>query len=267
MGSRIYLDGDGTAAGADASGTGLMFGADGPAGDDVRIGFVAGVGQGSIDTDRSVGSIDVDSYYLGLHGASQMGPLSLKAGLAYSRNQLEIRREVAVDGFTDQLDAAYDADLTQVYAEASYALSLRNGLSLSPYAGLTHAILSTEAFAEEGGAAALTSDASTEKASFATLGLRASGDLGQDEGRDLGWTAAASWQHAFGDQAATRRMSLADGGAFVVSGASIGRNTAALSVGLSMAVGESGRLGMGYRGQVSGDMSANSLTADFTMRF
>lgn len=267
MGSRTQLDGDGNAAGVNASGTGLMFGADGPAGDDGRVGFVAGVGNGSIDADRGVGSIDVDSYHLGLHGASQMGQLSLKAGLAYSRNQLETSREVALDGFADQLDATYDADLTQVYAEASYALAPRNGISLSPYAGLTHAILSTDAFTETGGAAALSSAAAKEEATFATVGLRASGDLGQAETPDLGWTVSASLQHAFGDQTADRRLSLADGGALLVSGAPIGRNTAALAVGLNMAVGEAGELDVGYRGQVSGDMSTSNLTAAFTMRF
>ncbi|TJZ91425.1 autotransporter domain-containing protein [Paracoccus gahaiensis] len=266
-GSRAELDGDGNAAGVEASATGLMFGADGPVGEDARVGFVAGVGQGRIDTGRGTGRIEADSYHLGLHGASQMGALSLKAGLAYSRNQLDSRREVAVDSFTDQLRAAYDADLTQVYAEASYALTPRDGIRLAPYAGLTHAVLSTDGFAERGGAAALTSEDSTEKASFATLGLRASGDLGEDAARDLGWTVAASWQHAFGDQTAERQMSLSGGGAFLVSGAPIGRNAAALSVGLDMAVGRNGRLGMGYQGQVSGDMSANSLTADFTLLF
>ncbi|MCJ8140865.1 autotransporter domain-containing protein [Falsirhodobacter halotolerans] len=260
-GTRARLDGRGPSY--DTTGGGLFVGADGMTDDRARIGFMIGVGQSSVDRKGSDASTDVDSLHMGLYAGTEVGAVALRGGIAYSHNQLETERSVVLDGFSDRLMADYDADLTQIFAEVSTAMTRTQRVELRPFAALTHAILSTDSFAETGGAAALQVQGDTSRATFATVGLRAKGEIDARSG----WNAEVSWQHAFGDITPERRAAFAGGADFAVSGAPIGENSARIALGTDLAISETARVGIAYDGQFSDEHTAHVLRADFRMRF
>ncbi|PIL14327.1 hypothetical protein P775_26850 [Puniceibacterium antarcticum] len=265
-GARTKFDSDDNAASYDVNGGGVFFGADGLVSGDLRLGVLTGWGKSSVDSDRTTGSVDIESYHVGVYGGTEIGKLSLRAGAAYSLNQLETKRSVNIGSFSDTLKADYDSGLTQFFGEASYALELGNQIQMSPFANLSHAILSTDSFSENGGAAALSADDNTSEATFTTAGVRASGNFDQDK-TALRWNAMASWQHVFGDATPESEMAFANGGSFLVAGAPIGRDAARISFGVDIKISDNTDFGVSYQGQFSNDMSSNGLKADFSLRF
>ncbi|MHC1551240.1 autotransporter domain-containing protein [Phyllobacterium sp. K27] len=265
-GVRSHFGSDGNASSYDLSGGGVFIGGDGFVTENLRLGIMTGWGRSELNSARTRGSADIDSYHIGVYGGTDIGQLSLKAGADYSLSQIETKRSLTLGSFSDKLRADYNAGLVQFFGEASYAFKLGEQVKLAPFANLSHSILSTDGFSEAGGAAALSSTDSDAQATFSTVGLRASGDLGLDEA-GMSWDAMASWQHVFGDTTPESRMSLAKGGSFSVSGAPIGRDTAKLSAGIGMKISQSVDVSVSYHGEFSEENTQNSVRTDFKLRF
>lgn len=265
-GMRSRFGSDGNAASYDLSGGGVFIGGDGFVAEDMRLGLMAGWGHSTLESRRTSGSTDIDSYHIGIYGGKDIGQLSLKAGAAYSFNQIDTNRSIFMNGFRDSLNADYDAGLAQFFGEASYAFQLGQQVELSPFANLSHAILSTDGFSEKGGAAALSATDSDARATFTTVGLRAAGnfDLGA---KVMTWNTMAGWQHTFGDVTPESRVSFAGGDSFLVSGTPIGRDAAKVSLGIGMKISENADFGISYHGEFSKDVTENKARADFKLRF
>ncbi|ORE90092.1 autotransporter domain-containing protein [Aurantimonas sp. 22II-16-19i] len=260
------FDGNDNTASYDLNGGGVFFGGDGYVADNLLLGLMTGWGRSSLDSDGNAGSADIDSYHVGIYGRTGLGGVSVKAGAAYSFSQVDTERSLNFGGFSDKLEADYDAGVTQFFGEASYSLALSETSELAPFVNLSHAIVSTDDFSETGGAAALSGEDGDAQATFTTVGLRASGDFNL-AGTALTVDAMAGWRHAFGDLEPEARMTLSNGGSFTVEGAPIGRDAAKVSVGVGMKLSDSADFGVSYHGEFSGDASESKARADFTFRF
>ena len=265
-GSLGQFDGNDNTASYDLNGGGVFFGGDGYVADNLLLGLMTGWGRSSLDSGGVAGSADIDSYHVGIYGRTGVGQLSFKAGAAYSFSQIDTERSLNFGGFSDKLEADYDAGVTQFFGEVSYELALSEAVKLDPFANLSHAILSTDDFSENGGAAALSGNDSNAHATFTTVGLRASSDFNLGS-TPLTVNAMAGWQHAFGDLTPETRMTLAEGGNFTVEGAPIGEDAAKVSLGIGVKLSDSANFGVSYHGEFSKDASANKARADFTFRF
>ncbi|TWD55771.1 outer membrane autotransporter protein [Agrobacterium vitis] len=265
-GARTHFGSDGNAASYDLSGGGVFFGGDGFVADHVRLGALTGWGHSELNNDRTSGSSNIDSYHIGVYGGVDIGQLALNAGAAYSLNQTDVKRSVSFGNFSDRLTSDYNSGLAQFFGEASYAVKLNDQLTLSPFANLSHAILSTNGFSEKGGAAALSSSDNDARATFSTVGLRTSGDFDLDD-TPMTWNATAGWVHTYGDTTPESRLSLAKGGSFLVSGAPIARDAAKVSAGVGMKLSENVNFGLSYHGEFAKDNSENAVRADLKIRF
>ncbi len=263
-GTRTRLGGDANAASVHADQGGVLVGANGHVGDDWTLGIVTGWGRSAIDTPR--GAADVTTYHAGLYGEVDLGNLSLKAGGAYSYNEIDAQRSVSLGSFSDKLTSDYHAGSAEVFGEASYAFQIDPRLTLSPFANLSHVTLSSDGFRERGGAASLSASDQTEDATFTTLGLRTGGTFAV-QGTEVTWKAMAGWVHAFGDTTPDRSLSFRDGGGFTVVGAPIAEDAARLSLGLGVDLGKAATLGVSYRGEFAKDASSNGVRADLNIRF
>src|SRR5690606_13987209 len=101
------------------------------------------------------------------------------------------------------------------------------------FASLAHVRLTSEAFSESGGAAALSSGRETLDTTFATVGLRAASQLTL---ASLPATVVSSlgWRHAFGDVEPTATHQFAGGAPFSIAGIPIERNVAIIEAGLQL---------------------------------
>ncbi|MFX5812902.1 autotransporter domain-containing protein, partial [Acinetobacter baumannii] len=86
-------------------------------------------------------------------------------------------RTVAFAGFADSLKGGYKAATAQAFGELGYGIALGatpiGKLAFEPFANLAYVNLTTGAFGETGGAAALTARGDASGVTFTTLGLRA----------------------------------------------------------------------------------------------
>ncbi|TJW37633.1 MAG: autotransporter domain-containing protein, partial [Mesorhizobium sp.] len=264
FGSRAKTDSDGNAAAFDRSNGGLLVGADSLVGD-WRVGLLGGYSHSSFDADARRSSGASDNYHLGLYGGTNWGAIAFRTGAAYSWSSISTKRSVAFNGFADALSADYDAATAQVFGELAYKMDA-DRFHFEPFANLTYVDVKTDGFSEKGGAAALTSQSSNTDATFTTLGLRASTDLG------LGGIKATArgtlgWRHAFGDVTPTSTFAFAGGDAFTIGGVPVARDSAVIEAGFDLQMSTNATLGLYYAGQFGSHATDNGARANLNVRF
>jgi len=251
------IAGNGNAAGLNHSAAGFLVGADVPV-DDWRLGFFGGYSHSDFSLVSGGAAGDSNDYHLGAYGGTLLGDVALRLGASYTWSGITTGRAVAIGSFNDALHGIYNAGTTQVFGEMGYGVAM-DKLSLEPFANLTYVGLTTSAFTEAGGPAALTVRDNTTENMIATLGLRPSMDM------DLAGLAGTlrgmlGWRRTFGTVTPDAQVSFAGGNVFGVSGVPTARDAAALEAGLDVTVMEGFVLGLTYGGQFS------SRTTDQTAR-
>jgi outer membrane autotransporter protein len=260
-GHRGRLSGDDVTT-LDHSGGGLVFGADVEAAG-WRLGVVGGHGLSAMETGWS--SLDASSWHLGAYAGSEIGAITIRSGLVHGWHDIESDRRVSFAGFEDRLSADYGARSLSGFGEVGYRMRTA-ALQVEPYAGLAHIALRTGGYAEEGGAAALTSDAQTQDATMATLGMRMQTDLMVD-GRAVHVGGNLAWRRVLGDAEFTSAHAFAGGSAFEVEGAPIARDAALLGFDLGVPFANGATLSVGYDGQFARSGSQHTVNAGFSLAF
>lgn len=243
------VDGDGNAAGLDRQTGGLFVGADATLADGWRVGLLGGYGIGNYDVADRGSSASVESYNAAIYTGFTAGGFGFRLGADYAVHSIDTDRTIAFTGFSDQDLAAYMSQTGQVFGEVGYKIEV-GAASFEPFAALAHVTQSTDGFSETGGDSALTAEADTVAATFATLGFRAATEI------DLGEATATlsgslGWRHAFGDAAPTSTMSFAGGELFSIAGVPLATDAAVVDLGLDLAVSETATLGASYSGVIS----------------
>jgi outer membrane autotransporter protein len=264
LGSWGHTDSNGNAGSLSTGTSGLLFGGDVPVASIWRVGAMAGYSNTSIDArDTTAGS---DNYHLGAYAGTQRGAFGLRFGAAYTWSDISSNRSVSFSGLADQLRADYDAATAQAFAEIGYRVDAGR-IALEPFANLAFVSLHTGGFAEQGGAAALTSSGSDSDTTISTLGLRPSTQV-TIGGIQASLQGMIGWRHDFGDVTPTSTASFAGGGdAFTVSGAPIARDAAAVEAGLEVNARENLDVWLTYGGQFSSGAIDQSVKGNLVLRF
>ncbi|WP_378943427.1 autotransporter domain-containing protein [Mesorhizobium sp. ANAO-SY3R2] len=241
---------------------GLLFGGDAAAGDNWRLGATGGYSRTSFHAEAASGSSQ--NIHLGAYGGAAYGALALRAGAAYTWHDIETDRDVAFAS-PSRLSADYDAGTAQAFSEIGYQTDAGR-FRFEPFAGLGYASVRTDGFSEKGGAAVLSSAASTFDTAFSTLGLHAATDF------NLGTVSASArgtlgWRHAFGDVTPTASLAFAGGGAFTVEGLPIARDALLLEAGIDTTVSQAATLGLSYAGQIASETQDHTFSADLSVKF
>ncbi|MDW6025396.1 autotransporter domain-containing protein [Mesorhizobium sp. BAC0120] len=265
FGSWGQLDGDGNAGNLSHDTGGFLVGVDAPVFDTWRLGVLGGYSRSSFSARDRASSGDSDNYHLGLYGGTQSGNLGLRAGLAYTWQDISTSRTIAFPGFSDRLASGYRAGTFQAFGDLGYRLDASLA-SFEPFANLAHVSLHTDGFTEQGGAAALHGDGQTTNTTFSTLGLRAATNF------DLGGVAMTArgllgWRHAFGDLTPLSTQALSVGDAFTIAGVPIAEDAAVIEAGLDFKPAPTTILGLSYSGQIAQDARQHGFRADFNVRF
>ncbi|UNK79197.1 autotransporter domain-containing protein [Sphingopyxis granuli] len=266
FGSWGHTGSDGNAARLDRSGGGLLMGADGAFGGNVRVGAVTGYSRTTLDVDARGSSGQIDSYHLGVYVGGQWAAAALRTGIAYSWQDMHMMRGVAFPGVGDVARAGYDGGTFQAFGELGYSLDLGR-TRIEPYASVAYVRARSDAFSETGDDARLTGAKAATDATFSTLGLRAATgfELG---GREATLRAGAGWRHAFGSSTPLTVMRYAGGGdAFMIAGMPVMRDAATIDAGLNVAISGKASLGISYSGQLGSGLSDQTARASFVFRF
>jgi outer membrane autotransporter protein len=259
-------DGDANASGVTSSTGGVMFGIDGPVADSSwRVGVMGGYSRTNFDQDGENSSGDSDNYDIGVYGGNRWGPLALRLGALYTRQNLSTQRSVVFPGFAETLGADYDADSAQAFGELGYTID-SGPVKFEPFGNLAYVHLHTDGFSESGGSAALNSDAENSGITFTTLGLRSSRDF------MLGGVAAVArgslgWRHAFGDTDTLSTFSFAGGSDFTVAGNAVARDALVLEAGMDFTINPFFTVGLTYSGDYAKAAINQTVKTTLSMKF
>lgn len=264
FGGSSETDTDGNAAALGHNIGGLLAGADAMLGD-WRLGLLAGYSRADFDVDDRASTGSSDNYHLGFYGGTQWGNLAFRSGVAHTWHDIETGRSVAVGSLGDSLQADYWAGTLQAFGELGYQIDM-SAASFEPFANLVHVRHRTDAFMEQGGAAALASHSSTTTTTFTTLGLRAETGIRIGEASAT-LRGATGWQHASGDTTPRSLHAFAGGEVFTIAGAPVARNAFILDAGFDFGLAAGATVGLSYAAQIGDGAQRHGARALLSLKF
>jgi len=260
------MGGDSNTAKVDRNLGGFMLGTDKALDDTWRAGMAAGYTRSNLNAHDRNSDAKVDSYHLAGYLNSQFDALAVRLGAAYSWHSIETKRDVSVGTYNDRLKADYDARSAQVFGEVGYAINA-GGVAIEPFAGLAYVNYDSDTGKEKGGVGRLKADADQD-ITYSTLGVRIGKLVTLANGSQLTPRAAIGWRHAYGDTKPDADLTFIDGGAsFSTQGVPIAKDSALLEAGIDFQVTPTGKLGIGYSGQVSSDNNDSAFNISFSQSF
>lgn len=266
-GAWADFSGNGNAAGANRTLSGLLSGMDAM----FAEGWRGGLALGYARSDVSVGggrfsSADVNSYQLATYASGQVGSFLLRGGGVWSWSNIDSARSIVFPGFFEQVEASYDANSGQVFGEAALPLAHQH-IAYEPFAGLAWVGVDTGGFTETGGAAALASSGESDSIGYMTLGTRVAGSM-LVAGVEVVPRASLAWLHAFGDVDPDQGMAFAAfGQSFIVSGVPLAQDSALIDAGLDVILAPGATTGIFYAGQLGDGVRDNAVSGRLDWRF
>jgi subtilase-type serine protease len=265
LGSFGHRDGNLNASRIGRALAGIFVGGDIRIADKFLLGIAGGYTQGSYEGARLF-TASSDSYHVSVYGGRQWGPLGLRIGSAYIWHDLETGRDVIFPGFSNHLNAEYNARSVQVFGEVGYDLPL-NVISLEPFARLAYVNLRTKSFQERGGISSLRSDSSQQGTAYTTLGINVAKTLSRLEKMVTTLRGSLGWRHAFGEMTPVSTFAFANGSSFATAGVPIARNGIALAGGVDAHVLGAATLGIYYQGQILHNIADHGIRANLSWKF
>jgi len=265
FGSWGSTDANSNVAALDRSTGGFIGGADTMVTDAWRLGLLAGYSHSSLNVDDRASSASSDNYHVGLYGGTQWQALSFRSGLAYTWSDIKTNRAVGFTGFSDKLQANYDAGTFQAFSELGYRMDMPVA-RLEPFVNLAHVAVKTDGYEENGGAAALASSSRTTDTTLTTLGLRADSDLGIGD-LQINLAGMLGWRHAYGDTTPTATHVFAGSEGFTIAGNPLAKDAAVVEAGVNVDIKPGATLAISYRGQFGDGAQDHGFSAKLGVSF
>lgn len=268
-GSSRSTSSDGNASAADAKSGGIINGfdmvLDGGMFDEWRIGGVARYETSSLSVDDRSSSAQADSYSLGVYGGGNAGQFNFNLGALYTLMDVTTDRDVTIGSFSDSLSADYTIGVSHLFGEVAYQMDV-DGSTIEPFAGVAYVRAKGGSYAEDGGAAALSSSGDSFSTAFTTLGVRAQTTFEIDDGLAITSKASVGWRHAYND-IPDARLAFAGQSGFEMQGLPIGKDALLLDFGVETKLSENVSVGLNYSGQFSSGSSQNTGKVTLDWRF
>ncbi|MGH6762392.1 MAG: autotransporter domain-containing protein [Phyllobacterium sp.] len=267
----VWSDVDSTAnaAGLESSVGGVLFGGDVAISENWRLGVLGGYSHTTFESEEATSSGSSKNTHLGVYGGAEWGAVALRTGAAYTWHDIETRRTPRFSSYLYDFDgrptAEYDAGTAQVFGELGYRMSVAN-LRLEPFAGLAHASVRTDRFAEDGSGMGVRAAPSTTSTTFTTLGIHAATDFNTGS-QSIIVRGMLGWRHAFGDIVPTSTLAFAGGTPFEIEGLPISEDALALEAGLDLAITPAANLDFSYKGQLGDGARQHAFNAALAIKF
>ena len=222
---------------------GVLIGADGLAGDQLRAGALVSFAKTSISNDGNMSgsSADINNYGLTAYASYNGTPWYVNVQAGVARQQYSTTRVVSFTGFNGVANGSFNGQQYSTSVQAGYPLSLDvwlPGTTLTPIAGLSYSSLRQNAYTETGGnGAALVTGSSTSNSLKSELAARLERSFDTSYGKVLP-SLQLGWRHEYkGGATQTGASFVADSTgstAFVTTGAAPIANLGVLNLGVTL---------------------------------
>lgn len=268
IGAKGSTDRDGNAGSLHRSGGGMLLGmemkSDTIGAAQWRLGVAGGYTQTDFDIDARSAKGELSSAHGAIYGGTRLGAISFRAGAAYAWSETDMRRQVSLPGFTDNLRLDGRSATAQAFAEIGYGVTL-GPVALEPFAQIAAVTIRTDRAAEQGGPAALVVLGRDQRLGFTTLGLRAEAQLGA---LPLIARGMLGWRHAFGDTTPAADLAFVTGVTpFRSYAAPLARDTLLAEAGLAWKASSSTTLGLSYGAALSNSTRDHALKGRIDIAF
>ena len=120
---------------------------------------------------------DIDTRFIATALAYRSGRFDALAGVTSAWHDAAIIRTIVFPGFGERSQSRYRSTSRRIDLEGQYSLIRSSALDVTPYAGYSHLMISAPAFAESGGASALSFSDENLAMDQLRLGLRVASDF------------------------------------------------------------------------------------------
>ncbi len=272
-GAQIWVTGIGQWGNVDAGGASVDMDVD------FYAGFVGGemaygdrnkvgvfFGYGSTDFDASAdGKIESDDIHLGIYGENEWDAVGVTYGLAYTMQDRDSNRSLSVKDQIAHNAISYDADVFQVFGEASYKGFNTDSFQVEPYVGLAYMMVSSDDFTETAAGYSFRTEMEDQNVGVGTVGVR--GAIPFTAGSvEMAVKGDVSYMQFFGDTEATAKMSIGDAGVAQLKGEEL-KGMGAVGLGVEAALGKNTKLGVSYTGAFGSDITSHGIGATLRVNF
>ena len=156
-----------------------------------------------------------------------------------------------------------DGTTYQVFAEASFDLAKADNSRIEPFGRIAYAEVTSKAFSETGGIAAVSGARQGDDLTMTTLGLRGSYVTGIAT-----LSGSAGWARTSGDRSASTLLSINGPNVpYIVNAVALDKDAVALEAQASFVVSQKVTLGVGYSGLIGSKNSDHGARATLTVGF
>lgn len=272
-GAQIWVTGIGQWGNVDAGGASVdmdvdfyagFIGGEMSYGDRNKVGVF--FGYGSTDFDASAdGKIESDDIHLGIYGENEWDAVGVTYGLAYTMQDRDSNRSLSVKDQVAHNAISYDADVFQVFGEASYKGFNTDSFQVEPYVGLAYMMVSSDDFTETAAGYSFRTEMEDQNLGVGTVGVR--GAIPFTAGSvEMAVKGDVSYMQFFGDTEATAKMSIGDAGAAQLKGDEL-KGMGAVGLGVEAALGKNTKLGVSYTGAFGSDITSHGVGATLRVNF
>lgn len=252
--------------GYDARLYGILAGYDNWMAPGVRVGVALGYANTEIDGegDTRQNNTGIDSYLVELYGSYKGSGWYATGRTGFTWHDYETTRILSVP-LDDVAKGDHDGQQYNAALEIGAPMRVGGGSVLTPVASLTYSNLRQDGYTETSGAGmALAVDDQDNDSLVSGLGVKALVPVAADTVLE----ARALWLHEFADDAQDVTASFGAGGAtFSAAGPGVGRDSAALGLGLLAQVGAESTFQLNYDANIREDFLAHIGSAQLTVRY
>lgn len=243
---------------------GPIVGADKRLTDNVLAGFALAGTYGLYETKEGANKGDGGSVEATLYGSVSTAPVDVLVGARYARAWVNTERLISVGAQSNVAEGELEGDIFGIFAEASRAFDLGDGIEVAPLVSLAYTRLMWGAFDEDGQSPLRVRVDEQEIDSVLTsVGVRISAERKMQQGILLRPRFKLLWNHEWGDTArdvAGRFETSLVTSAFTVQGAELTEDHAEVALGWEVGFVRNANLYLDWEGRFGKDLIENALS-------
>lgn len=264
MGSWGDVDAGGASVNMDVDYYAGFIGAELPYGDRNKVGVFFGYGQTDYDAGRD-GDMDSDDIHIGMYGQNDWDAFGLTYGFAYTTQDRDSKRSLSFADTATNNAVSYNANVFQIFGEASWKGFNTDAYQVEPYVGLSWLKVTSDDFSERAGKHDVKTEIDDQNLGMVNVGVRGAlpftaGGVAMKVRADVGYS------QFFGDKEATAKITVGDAGTANIKGEELS-GMGMIGVGLDAAVGKNATFGVNYTGAFGSDITSHGIGAKLGIKF